>query len=280
MADKIVVLDEIKPVTVEELRAIGVKRASARRNFLKNVGLAGAGLAAGALIEGCSDSKKVMASGPPEADVLNFALNLEYLEAEFYSIAVNGVRLSASVSGGTSTATGGSQVTFTDPIVQAAATEIAADEAAHVSYLRTALGAAAVAEPAIKLDALGIGFASQAEFLTVARALEDTGVSAYAGAATLLTGNNLQAAAQILATEAYHAGNIRLTVIQDGIVCPALDSQDVVPDMTHFFTTDANALAIKRTTSQVLAIVYGNATAGTTSGGFFPNGLNGNIKTV
>lgn len=280
MADKIVLIDEAKPVTVEELKALQVRRASARRNFLKNVGLASAGIAAGALIEGCSDSKKVMAAGPSEADVLNFALNLEYLEAEFYSIAVNGVRLSASISGGTSTATGGSQVTFTDPLVAAVAADIVVDEANHVAYLRTALGAAAVAEPVINLAALGIGFASQAEFLTLSRALEDTGVSAYAGAATLLTGNNLQAAAQILATEAYHAGNIRFNIVQKGIVVPALDSQDVIPDMTHFFTTDANSLAIKRTTSQVLAIVYGNATVGTSSGGFYPNGLNGTIKTV
>ena len=125
-----------------------------------------------------------------------------------------------------------------------------------------------------------MGFNADADFLTVSRALEDTGVSAYAGAATLLTGNNLQAAAQILATEAYHAGNIRLNIVQKGIVVTSIGSGDIIPDEQHFFPTDANGLAIKRTTSQVLAIVYGNATAGTSSGGFFPNGLNGNIKTV
>ena len=114
----------------------------------------------------------------------------------------------------------------------------------------------------------------------MSRAFEDTGVSAYAGAATLLSGNNLQAAAQILAVEAYHAGNIRLEVEQKGITVPATDSLDVPPDQMHFFPVDSNALAIKRTTSQVLAIVYANPAAGTRSGGFFPNGLNGNIKTV
>ena len=51
---------------------------------------------------------------------------------------------------------------------------------------------------------------------------------------------------------------------------PATDSQDVPPTEQHFFPTDANALAIKRTTSQVLAIVYANSTAGTKSGGFYP----------
>jgi hypothetical protein len=69
-------------------------------------------------------------------------------------------------------------------------------------------------------------------------------------------------------------------VVQSAITVPATDSQDVPPDEMHFFPVDANALAIKRTHSQVLAIVYANATAGTASGGFYPNGMNGNIKTV
>jgi Ferritin-like domain len=273
----------VDPVKAEQqLNLIRYKRAFARRNFLKNVGLAGAGIAAGAVIQGCSDNSKSnpSAQSVPETDVLNFALNLEYLEAEFYSVAVTGTTLASSVTGGTSTATGGAKVTFTDTRIADIAAEILNDEMLHVKFLRTALGAMAVAEPAINLNALGIGFASQAEFLTLSRAFEDTGVSAYAGAATLLSGNNLQAAAQILAVEAYHAGNIRLNVVQQGITVPATDSQDVPPDETHFFPVDANALAIKRTPSQVLAIVYANAAAGTASGGFFPSGLNGNIKTV
>jgi hypothetical protein len=275
------VADPVK--TEQQLNLTRYKRAFARRNFLKNIGLAGAGIAAGAVIQGCSDnssSSNPKAQTIPETDVLNFALNLEYLEAEFYSVAVTGTTLASSVTGGTSTATGGAKVTFTDTRIADIAAEILNDEMLHVKFLRTALGAMAVAEPAINLNALGIGFASQAEFLTLSRAFEDTGVSAYAGAATLLSGNNLQAAAQILAVEAYHAGNIRLNVVQQGITVPATDSQDVPPDEKHFFPVDANALAIKRTPSQVLAIVYANAASGTASGGFFPSGLNGNIKTV
>ena len=235
------------------------------------------------MIQGCSDNSTSInpkAQTVPETDALNFALNLEYLEAEFYSVAVTGATLSSSVTGGTSTATGGAKVTFTDTRIADIAVEILNDEMLHVKFLHTALGGVAVAEPAINLNALGIGFGSQAEFLTLSRAFEDTGVSAYAGAATLLTGNNLQAAAQILATEAYHAGNIRLNVVQQDITVKPTDSQDGPPDETHFFPVDANALAIKRTTSQVLAIVYANSTPGTASGGFYPNGMNGNIKTV
>jgi len=274
---------ELNPVKAEqELNAIRDRRALARRNFIRNVGLAGVGVAVGAMVEGCGAGSvtNAQSSGPSETDVLNFALNLEYLEAEFYSVAVTGAVLSSSVTGAASTATGGAKVTFTDSRIADIAAEISADETLHVKFLRSALGASAVAEPTINLAALGIGFASQAQFLTLARAFEDTGVSAYAGAATLLTKNNLQAAAQILAVEAYHAGNIRLSIVQNAITVPATDSQDVPPTEQHFFPTDSNGLAIKRTPSQVLAIVYANAAAGTSSGGFFPSGVNGNIKTV
>jgi hypothetical protein len=281
MKDSPEVLTELDPVkAAQELNLSRYKKALARRSFIRNVGLAGMGVAVGAMVEGCSKSSTSSAQGPAQSDVLNFALNLEYLEAEFYSMAVTGATLNASVTGATSTATGGAKVTFSDARVADIAAEIFNDEMLHVKYLRSALGSSAVAEPVINLAALGIGFASQAQFLTLARAFEDTGVSAYSGAATLLSGNNLQAAAQILAVEAYHSGNIRLYCVEDAIVCPSLDSQDVPPTETHFFPTDANALAIKRTTSQVLAIVYANSASGTAKGGFFPNGVNGNINTV
>lgn len=278
--DEPIVVDMDSIRAEQELNFLRYRRALLRRTFLKNVGLAGVGVAVGAMIDGCSTGSTTSAQTIPETDVLNFALNLEYLEAEFYSVAVTGSMLSSSVTGATSNASGGGKVTFTDSRVADIAAEISADETLHVKFLRGALGSSAVAEPTINLNALGIGFATQAQFLTLARAFEDAGVSAYAGAATLLTGNNLQAAAQILATEAYHAGNIRLYVVQDGITAPALDSQDIPPTEQHFFPTDANGLAIKRTTSQVLSIVYANSAPGTKSGGFFPSGVNGNINTV
>jgi hypothetical protein len=58
-----------------------------------------------------------------------------------------------------------------------------------------------------------------------------------------------------------------------------VDSLDVLPPPSgkNFFTVNSQALAIIRTTSQVLSIVYGG---GTTSGGFFPDGVNGVINTA
>ena len=265
-----------------QLNRIRYTKAMGRRGFLRNVGLAGVSVAAGSILTSCLGSGHVVsAQAVPEVDVLNFALNLEYLEANFYQVAVNGAPLSSSDTGtGAGTVSGGSKVTFSNSLLAKVAAEIAQDELLHVRFLRSALGSAAVPQPNIDLNALGVGFANDGEFLILSRAFEDTGVSAYAGAATLLTGTNLQAAAQILATEAYHAGNIRFQVVENGITTTALDSLDVPPDQSHFFPVDSNALAIKRSTSQVLAIVYANSATGTSMGGFFPNGLNGNIKTV
>ncbi len=265
--------------TEQQLNSIRENRALGRRRFLQTAGMAGVGVAAVSMLAGCG-TDHVHAATVPEADVLNFALNLEYLEAQFYSFAVSGAGLGSADTGGTGTVTGGSKVTFTDSRLADIAAQIAQDELLHVRFLRTALGSNAVSQPDINLNALGIGFANEDDFLNVSRALEDTGVSAYAGAATLLTGTNLQAAAQILGTEAYHAGNVRLQIVQKGITAAMTDAMDIPPTESAFFPVDSNALALKRSTSQVLAIVYGKNTPGTTSGGFFPSGLNGNIKTV
>ena len=214
----------------------------------------------------------------PETDILNFALNLEYLEAEFYSYATTGAPLSSSVVGAASVATGGAAVTFVTPGLQQIAAEIAMDEQNHVKFLRNALGGMAVAEPQINLSAMAGG--SEATFLAIARAFEDTGVSAYAGASTLLSGDNLQYAAQILATEAYHAGNIRLRIILNNQTVSPTDPLDVPPAApSSYFPVDSNSLALARTPGQVLAIVYGggvaSAGAGLTMGGFYPAGVNG-----
>ncbi len=273
-----------------------------RRAFVKGAGFTGLGLAGAALVGGKLgvldnapgakalgiNPTSVNAAALTDADILNFALNLEYLEAEFYSIAVTGKRLSAFGIGETGVGdygptTGGMKVDLSPYRLEAAslyniAYEIMVDEQTHVKDLRAALGSAAVAKPAINLDALGIGFANFQQFLVLSRAFEDTGVSAYGGAAPLISSKAyLSAAVRIGLVEAYHAANIRLLLAETNTPTMKLDGQDVLPPPSgsQYFTDNAEAMAIVRTPAEVLNIVYHG---GTCSGGFFPNGVNGTIR--
>lgn len=222
---------------------------------------------------------KGLGAGLSDADVLNFALNLEYLEAEFYSHAYLGKGIPDDLTGGkgeSGPTTGGSQVSFKDNVLSSIVRRIYEDEMDHVRFLRKALGPAAVAKPAINLNALGIGFGSEKEFVTLSRAFEDTGVSAYGGAARLISNKDfLEAAAQILAAEAYHAGMIRAQVLYNGWDVPALDAKDIPPNFEHVFPTDSNGLAVIRRADEVAKIVRGPNASG---GAFYPEGMNGKIR--
>ncbi len=134
--------------------------------------------------------------------VLNFALTLEYLEAEFYNNIV------------------GSAGYMTAPAVaQGALTKIKDDENKHVAFLKTVLGAAAVPKPTFDFTAgngTGTGpfagyLANYAVQLAMAQTFEDTGVRAYKGQATNLQSNRtvLTAALNIHSVEARHASHIR-----------------------------------------------------------------------
>ncbi len=253
-----------------------------RRHLLR---VFGASAIAGAAMMATGGKVFADPSAPSDTEIFNFALNLEYLEAEFYSYATTGKGLDGNniPTSGTGTygpTTGGSKVDFQgDTLLEDVANQIAQDERDHVLILRDLLASDAVAKPAINLNALGIGFAGPAQFLTLARAFEDTGVSAYGGAAPLISSSaNVGYAAQILAVEAYHASNIRLQIAQAGITTTPIDQLDIIPPPsgTRYFTT-TGSLSVIRTTGEVLAIVY--AAHNATKGGFFPNGVNGVIHT-
>ena len=257
-----------------------------RRDFAKRAVATGLWTAVGAAVIG--QGTPVSAQALTDVDILNFALNLEYLEAEFYTVATTGRRIEDAgigVSGvGTLGATvGGSQVAMDNRIMQLAR-DITNDEQMHVRFLRTALGSAAVSKPAINLAALGIGFANVTEFLILARAFEDVGVTAYNGAAPLISNKQyLAAAAGIALTEGQHAGVLRYLVYDRGIAVPQLDNLDVPPlgsPNGRLFNVSNEGLSAVRTASQVLAVVYGNKNPGATNGAFFPAGFNGTIKTV
>ena len=305
------------------------RRRDERRQFLKIAGAASAAIAGSSLLASCGGDQDSGGTGPTtpapvvgDADILNFALNLEYLEAQFYVFATTGAGLDQGMLGGTGTqgtVTGGRKVTFTDPVVQQYANEIAGDERAHVAFLRTALGTAAVAQPAIDISASPTGafssaavaaglitqgqsfdpYASDENFLLGAFIFEDVGVTAYKGASPLIKNSTyLEAAAGILAAEAYHAGLIRTVLYGKGLQAPeiidatekisaARDSLDGASDddqgvkgtdgASNIVPTDSNGIAFSRTPGQVLDIVYLTKLAAQ-KGGFFPNGVNGTIN--
>ncbi len=283
----------------------GASHSADRRRFFRNMSLASLGVAGSAVIgNGLFGSPTSAFADEPDPTVndiaiLNFALNLEYLEAEFYTVATTGKTLAEfgiPVDGmGPGGATlGGQKVDFTeddgehngdqdeDASVSKIANQIADDERQHVLLLRSVLGDEAIAKPKINLDALG-RVRTRSQFLAEARAFEDVGVSAYGGAAPLIDSKViLGAAARIALTEGEHVGNIRLLVGLNEVKTKKLDSQDVLPPPsgTDFFSLNSKGLTIVRTPSQVLAIVYANAAKGTNHGGFFPNGVNGTLTTV
>ena len=230
-----------------------------------------------------------------ELDILNFALNLEYLEAEFYTYATTGKSITSfgigikghangenPTSGGNTV--GGKKVTFPQDgsLVHDIAAQIGADERAHVVLLRGALGSSAVAMPNIDLGALGFGFGNLNDFLRAARILEDIGVTAYSGAAALLkTPDIITAAACLLGAEAEHAGTIRAQIARLKIQTSAMDGVDLVPppsgDARQVLSIKlSDGLIATRTAGQVLYLALGGK-AGAKQGGFFPNGLNGTI---
>jgi hypothetical protein len=196
----------------------------------------GSSALAGLVLAGVAKATEAQTPALTDTDILNFALNLEYLEANFYNLAVNGVTIDKLPTPITITGTGTqgtvttkanfAAVPFSNSTVKAYATETAIEEGKHVSFLRGALGASAVAQPAINLvdsfntlaSMAGVmptfdPFASDAFFLIGAYIFEDVGVTAYHGAAGSLTvSSNLAAAGGILAVEAYHAGLVRTTI--------------------------------------------------------------------
>ena len=322
--------------TMIDLLDARAKRRDERRAFFKTSGGAVATLAAASFLASCGDDGPAptpTATAPTptptptatvtDPDILNFALNLEYLEAQFYSYAVFGTGLDAASLTGTGTqgaVTGGRKVTFTDPVVAQYAREIAQDEIAHVKFLRKALGASAVSQPAIDvgtdpngafssaaraagLVGAGVAFdpyASDENFLLGAFIFEDVGVTAYKGAAPLISNKTyLEAAAGILAAEAYHAGLVRTLLYRKGLATPSIatsvgkisdarDSLDGPSDddqgisgadasVSNIVPTDADGLVYSRTTGQVLNIVFLNKLA-VAKGGFFPNGVNGTLN--
>ena len=295
-------------------------RALNRRRFLTTMAAA----SAVASVAGTLGTREAEAqtTTPSVTDVLNFALNLEFFEAEFYSYGATGQSLSANVAAGVITANMPTITTsnvINPPQVKlsgnelAVATALMQDEAHHIALIQSTimsspLSGTPITEPSIDFSAGGTipPVTTDVAFFAAARQFTSVGNSAYMGAAGDLISNTtvLQAAAQILGAEAQHQGVVNYLCALLGIT-PAqsamLDAQDVPPNgYGSIFTVtsisnysnnpapnNGPAIGIARTPQQVLGIVYGVSTAttttppaGTTKGGFFPNGVMGNITST
>jgi len=285
-----------------------------RREWVQRVGAGAVGTAVVASLAGTGlglTSTVADAATITDADIFNFALNFEYLGAEYYLRAISGQGLAASMLTGTGTqgtVIGGTVVPFNNSPIQAYAQRLAVDEIAHVGFLRSRLGAAAISEPTINLTtswttlAIAAGliapgqtfnpFADPISFLLGAYVIEDVCVTALAGAAALLTSPaDITAAAGLLGTEGYQAGMIRslLSDLGAGQATNAISALRAtlsgVPDDVgtsipgqdyNIVPNDTNGLVFRRTTAQVLNIAYGGGAA--SNYGFFPNRVNGTIN--
>ena len=284
-----------------------------RRAAIKQFGYKTAGaIALGVLATGTAG---VVTSEPAEAqtltdnDVLNFALNTEYVEGQYYLRGLLGQGLAATDITGTGTqgtVLGGSQVPFQTQATFDVVQKTAQDEVDHIRFLRRVLGTAAVAQPTIDLlnsfNALGAAaglvpagtqfnpFLNEVNFLLGAFALTDAGVTGYAGAINLLTQPaNISSSASILAAEAYHAGAIRVLLGQysQQTAANAISAVRIklggpyeqglsLPNLPiNISSVNSDGLVFQRAPIQLLSILYNGIRAG---GGFLPNQANGTIK--
>ena len=251
-------------------------------------------------------------TGPiTDADIFNFALNLESLETEYYLRGVTGRGMDDADAGPSpGSVSGGHSVPWQNEDLRQMLQEIAENERAHVRFYRRVLGDQAVSRPTIDLagfaaaaKAAGLGddfdpFASEMNFLLGGMLMEDVGVTAYHGAAPLIVNKTfLAAAAGILAVEAYHMGMARALLYRMGAaarnaanaISDARDRLDGPADLdqgievngrANFVPSDGDAIAFSRTPQQVLRIVYLTDQTGVSGGGLFPKGLNGTLRTT
>ena len=238
--------------------------------------LMGAGaLAAAAVVGGTEKAAAAVPAKPTDFDILNFALNLEYLEAQFYTIAVEGTTadkvatspITLPSGSGTVTFRAGAKVGFVNSAVAAYARETALEERKHVIYLQKALSdnkGTIAPQPNINLSTsfttlgglLGVPgfdpFTTDLNFLLGSYIFEDVGVTAYHGGALGITNKGaaggldvLTPAAGIHAVEAYHAGLVRTTLalFDAGLITLAAADQTLKGQAVNLTTGISNLRA-------------------------------------
>ena len=198
-----------------------------RRQLMSALTVAGAAAGIALVAAPSTAAQQPVPNGYNQVDVLNFLLNVKYLTATLYSYVTQGADLPASSF--TTVGTGGvfnapGKVTFTGTNASQLTDlflELYYDELNHLIDLRNLLGNAVAGRQTINL--LGNGATTNtktsytpSEVIALARMLEDVSVTAFAGAAIYLSGNNLEYATRVLAADGFHAGALRLVSIQTG----------------------------------------------------------------
>ena len=201
------------------LEALDQVGEDSRGEFLKKSAVAAGGIVGGGAILAALATPAHAATANDVA-ILNFALTLEYLEAEFYTEAVRLGALSGELL--------------------AFARVVGAHERAHVTFLKKALGSAAVKKPTFNFRGTT---ENVAKFKATAQVLEDTGVKAYKGQAPLIDSDAVLAAAlSVHSVEARHAAWIRHingTPPAPNAFDPAATKQQILQAVagTQFITT-------------------------------------------
>ena len=179
-----------------------------RRNMLKFFGASAAVVALGTACNNDDDVDENTDTGvflgTGDFQILNFAYALEQLEAAFYTQVVTSAGFNAMSA-----------------IEKTYMMDIKDHEVAHREYFKAALGTNAI--QGLTPNFSTVDFNSRAGILATSKALEDTGVAAYNGAARYLADvNYLLAAGKIVSVEARHAALIR-DLISNGTFADDLD---------------------------------------------------------
>ena len=163
-----------------------VDHPDSRDRFLRRALAAGGTVLAGGALGAALPRLAASQSPAQDAEVVNFALLLEWLQAAFYDEAVAQAALPAELLDFAKVAAG--------------------HERQHVSYLREALGSSAQEAPTTDF---GDTTSDPGAFAAAAASLEDLAVAAYNGQAANLTAAGLQAAATVVSVDARHAAWVR-----------------------------------------------------------------------
>lgn len=258
-------------VAIENVKRIASGAALNRRHFMAALGVAGA-VAGTELVSGpTAKAQQPTPSGYSQIDVLNFLLNVKYLKATFLSYVTQGVDLPAA--SGVTTGTGAvynqpTKITFGNQQITDLFNEMYYDDLNQLIALRNLLGTAAAGRQTVNLlgtSAVNTTFAappttttiSQSQAIALCRVFADLSVQAFAGASSYLTGTNLSVASQVLATDGFHAGALRLLTIQTGATYQGMQYLTTFQAGTYSGSSTVYAMAPSP------APVAGDALAGT-----------------